>query len=734
MENFKIEVDADGVALVTFDVPGRSMNTLTGKVIEEFPQVIERIKTDAAIKGAVLVSGKTTGFCAGADLGEMGTGAMGGAGAATLTEDQKLKAQFDGAFLLNRTFRAMETCGKPVACALTGLALGGGLEIALATHYRVVADNPKIQLGLPEAKVGLLPGAGGTQRLPRLIGMQAAAGLILEGKPSSPQEALKLGFVDAVVPADQVVATAKAWIKDKGDAVARWDRRDFKIPGGGPSSPGGAQIFIMGNAMLRKQSYGNYPAQLNILKCLYEGLQVPIDAGLRIETRYFLKTMATPQAKAMIRTLFLSMQELGKGASRPRGVAPYQIKKVAVLGAGMMGAGVAYVQAMAGIETVLIDQTQEAAEKGKAYSANLLAKQVSRGKMDQAKADAILALIHPTTDYEHVKGSDLVVEAVFETREIKADVTKKAEAMLADTAVFGSNTSTLPITGLAEVSVRPANFIGIHFFSPVDKMGLVEIIMGAKTSQETLAKAMDYVLKIRKTPIVVNDSRGFYTSRCFGTFVQEGLEMLAEGIHPAIIDNVGRATGMPRGPLEMNDDVALDLAYKVREQTKKDLGDKYVAGPVDALISKMVVELGRFGRKNGKGFYDYPAEGPKRLWPGLAELAPVKQAEGTQELITEIRTRLLYRQAVEAARCFEENVVTDPRDADVGAILGWGFAPWTGGPISLIESVGLQAFVETCDRLAQAYGPRFTPPQLLRDMAAKGETFYGRFGAGAKAA
>ena len=354
--------------------------------------------------------------------------------------------------------------------------------------------------------------------------------------------------------------------------------------------------------------------------------------------------------------------------------------------------------------------------------------------MDQAKADAILALIHPTTDYEHVKGSDLVVEAVFETREIKADVTKKAEAMLADTAVFGSNTSTLPITGLAEVSVRPANFIGIHFFSPVDKMGLVEIIMGAKTSQETLAKAMDYVLKIRKTPIVVNDSRGFYTSRCFGTFVQEGLEMLAEGIHPAIIDNVGRATGMPRGPLEMNDDVALDLAYKVREQTKKDLGDKYVAGPVDALISKMVVELGRFGRKNGKGFYDYPAEGPKRLWPGLAELAPVKQAEGTQELITEIRTRLLYRQAVEAARCFEENVVTDPRDADVGAILGWGFAPWTGGPISLIESVGLQAFVETCDRLAQAYGPRFTPPQLLRDMAAKGETFYGRFGAGAKAA
>jgi 3-hydroxyacyl-CoA dehydrogenase/enoyl-CoA hydratase/3-hydroxybutyryl-CoA epimerase len=733
MENFKIEVDADGVALVTFDVPGRTMNTLTAKVVQEFPQLIEQIRTNPAIKGAVLTSGKPTGFCAGADLGEMGSGALTG-GADTRSEDDRLKAQFEGAFLLNKTFRAMETCGKPIACALNGLALGGGLEIALATHYRVVADNPKIQLGLPEAKVGLLPGAGGTQRLPRLIGMQAAAGLILEGKPSSPSEALKLGFVDAVVPADQVVAAARAWILEKGDPVARWDRKDFRIPGGGPSTPGGAQVFIMGNAMLRKQSFGNYPAQLNIMKCFYEGLQVPIDAALRIESRYFVKTLATPQAKAMIRSLFLSMQELGKGAARPEGFAPYRIAKVAVLGAGMMGAGIAYVQALAGIETVLIDQSQEAAEKGKAYSANLLAKQVSRGKMDPAKADAILALITPTTDYAHVKGADLVVEAVFETREIKADVTKKAEAQLAETAVFGSNTSTLPITGLADVSARPANFIGIHFFSPVDKMGLVEIIMGEKTSQETLAKAIDYVLKIRKTPIVVNDSRGFYTSRCFGTFIQEGLEMLAEGIAPAIIDNVGRATGMPRGPLEMNDDVALDLAYKVREQTKKDLGDRYVAGPVDAMISRMVVELGRFGRKNGKGFYDYPADGPKRLWSGLSEIVPVKQADATPALIEEIRTRLLYRQAVEAARCFEEKVVTDPRDADVGSILGWGFAPWTGGPVSLIDSVGAAKFVETCDRLAQTYGPRFAPPQLLRDMAASGETFYGRFSKASRAA
>ena len=727
MENFTIDVDADGIALVTFDVPGRSMNTLTAKVIAEFSEVTARIKTDPAIKGAVITSGKASGFCAGADLGEMGSGAIGGGGEPQ-SEDARLKAQFEAAFSLNRTFRALETCGKPVAAAINGLALGGGLEITLATHYRVVADNPKIQLGLPEAKVGLLPGAGGTQRLPRLIGMQAAAGLILEGKPSSPKDALKLGFIDAVVPADQLVEAAKTWVKEKGDPVARWDKKDFKIPGGGPSSPGGAQIFVMGNALLRKQSHGNYPAQLNIMKCFYEGLQVPIDAGLRIETRYFLKTMATPQAKAMIRSLFLSMQELSKGAARPEGFAAYPIKKVAVLGAGMMGAGIAYVQALAGIETVLIDQTQEAAEKGKAYSKTLLDKQVSRGKMDQTKADAILALITPATDYALVQGSDLVVEAVFETREITAEATKKAEAHLADTAVFGSNTSTLPITGLAEVSARPDHFIGIHFFSPVDKMGLVEIILGKKTSQETLAKTIDYVLKIRKTPIVVNDSRGFYTSRCFGTFVQEGLEMLAEGIAPAIIDNVGRATGMPRGPLEMNDDVALDLAYKVREQTKKDLGDKYEAGPVDALITKMVIDLQRFGRKNGKGFYDYPASGPKTLWPGLSDLVDIKVKHSSPELIEEIRTRLLYRQAVEAARCFEEGVVTDPRDADVGSILGWGFAPWTGGPLSLIDSVGAAQFVQTLDRLAKAYGPRFTPPKLLREMAANGETFYSRFG------
>ena len=732
MENFKIDVDADGIALVTFDVPGQSMNTLTSGVMAELPSLVERLKTDDAIKGAVITSGKASGFCAGADLGDIAGGMLGGS---------DLQSAYDAGWRFNGALRALETCGKPVAAAINGLALGGGLELTLACHYRVVGDSPKIQLGLPEIKVGLFPGGGGTQRLPRLIGVQAAMMAMTAGTSWRPNDANGAGVVHEVVPAGSEVEAAKAWLKGGGKAVQPWDTKEFKLPGGGPYHPAGMQNFLVGNAMIRKQSYGNFPAAINLMKAVYEGIQVPIDAGLRIETRYFIKTLMTPQAQAMIRSLFLSKQELDKGAVRPAGIPKSDPKKVTVIGAGMMGAGIAYVQALAGIETILIDQTQEAADKGKAHVADLLGKRLKRGQIDQAKYDALLGSVTATTDYELIKGSDLVVEAVFENREIKADVTKRAEAQLTEGAIFGSNTSTLPITGLAEASVRPEDFIGIHFFSPVDKMMLVEIILGEKTGQAAIAKTLDYVLKIKKTPIVVNDSRGFYTSRCFSTFLMEGMAMLDEGYAPALIDNVGRMTGMPRGPLEMHDDVALDLSYKIAKQTKIDLGDKYVPNAGEALVATMV-EGGRFGRKNGKGFYDYPeAKGsPKTLWAGLAELAPTTKANDKAEepsafaYIDELKTRLLYRQAVEVVRCWEEGVIDDPREADLGAILGWGFAPWTGGPITMIDQTGLAQFVETADRLAAAYGDRFKVPQLLRDMAAKGETFYGNFEGAAKAA
>jgi len=724
MENFKIDVDADGIALITFDVPGRSMNTLTSGVMAEIPQWIERVKTDDAIKGAVLTSGKASGFCAGADLGDMAGGMLAGG---------SLQEAYDAGWKLNGALRALETCGKPVAAAINGLALGGGLELTLACHYRVVADDSKIQLGLPEIKVGLFPGGGGTQRLTRLIGVQAAMTAMSAGSSWRPNDAKGAGVVHEVVARGTEVDAAKAWIKGGGKAVQPWDDKGFKQPGGGPYHPAGIQSFLVGNAMLRKQSYGNYPAVLNLMKAVYEGIQVPMDAALRIETRYFIKTLMTPQAQAMIRSLFLSKQELDKGAVRPAGVPKSDPKKVTVIGAGMMGAGIAYVQALAGIETILIDRTQEDADKGKAHVADLLKKRLSKGQITQDKYDALLGSVTATTDYDLIKGSDLVIEAVFENREIKADVTKRAEAQLAPGAVFGSNTSTLPITGLAEASVRPEDFIGIHFFSPVDKMMLVEVILGEKTGEAAIARSLDYIMKIKKTPIVVNDGRGFYTSRCFGTYVAEGMAMLEEGYAPALIDNIGRMTGMPRGPLEMHDDVALDLSVKIAKQTALDLGDKYQPLPGSQIVQKMVEELGRYGRKNGMGFYDYDQK-PKKIWAGLAELAPVKINDSTPELVEDQKQRLLYRQAVEVARCWEEGVIDDPREADVGAILAWGFAPWTGGPITMIDQTGLKAFVAQADDYAARYGDRFKVPQLLRDMAAKGETFYGNFAGKQKAA
>ncbi|MEN5114908.1 3-hydroxyacyl-CoA dehydrogenase NAD-binding domain-containing protein [Brevundimonas diminuta] len=715
MNNFTVSVDADGVATFLFDVPGRTMNTFTDSAVADIDTIVATIRDDASIKGAILASGKANGFCAGADLGELGETAGGRA------EGAAREAALPGTARMSRALRALETVGKPVAAAIEGIALGGGFEFALAAHYRVASTRAKV--GLPEVTIGLLPGAGGTQRVPRLAGVPAALDLMLTGASVDAEKAKAIGIVDEVIEPGQALAAAKAWIMNGGEGVQPWDRKGYVMPDG-PYSEAGSAGFILTPAKIMAKSYGNYPAQKNIARCVYEGFNLPMDSALRVEARLFLDTQQSPQARAMIRSLFLSKQALAKGGARPEGVPTYAVKKAAVLGAGMMGAGIAYAQARVGIDTVLIDVAQAGADKGKAYSEGLVAKAVAKGAMSQAAADELVGRITATTDYDAIKGADLVVEAVFEDRALKADVTRRAEAQIGPDAVFASNTSTLPITGLSEAAERPANFIGIHFFSPVDRMELVEIIVGKTTSQETLAKALDYCKQLKKVPIVVNDSRGFFTSRVFDTYIREGLEMLIEGIAPAIIDNVGRMTGMPRGPLELLDDVAIDLVDRVAGQRRIDLNlPAPVAGDTDKFLIDMVAQE-RWGRKNGKGVYDYPQGQPKSLWAGLAEMYPVKISQSSPELVEHLKQRLLYRQAVEAARCMDENVVTAARDADVGAILGWGFAPWTGGPISLIDGVGVAEFTATCEALAAQYGERFAPPVLLKTMAGKGERFY----------
>lgn len=713
-QSIKFDLDKDGVATLTIDIPGRSMNVITEACLLDLEAHIGKIAADAAIKGAIITSGKPA-FLAGADLNMVL--AMAGH-----VKSGTVEQLFDRVFAFSRLLRKMETCGKPFVAAINGLALGGGLEMVLACHARIVADDPKIQLGLPEVKIGLLPGAGGTQRLPRLMGVQASMPYLLQGKTMSPQEALAFKVIDKVVPAADLLAEARKWVLETPKSVQPWDDKRFKVPGGqGSMNPTVVQTFMAATAMTREQTKDNFPAPQAILSCVYEGHQVPIDTGLRIEAKLFTTLLLDPTAGNMIRTLFINKGEADKLVRRPKGIEKHTIRKLGVLGAGMMGAGVAYVSAVAGMEVVLLDRDIPSAEKGKAYSVDLITKAVSRGRMKKEKGEAILGLIRTTSDYNDLANCDLVIEAVFEDVKIKADVTAKTEAVIPATSVYASNTSTLPITGLAAASKRPDQFIGIHFFSPVDKMPLVEIIMGKKTSDKTLALALDYVQQIRKTPIVVNDSRGFYTSRCFGTYPVEGIAMLKEGITPALIENAGTMAGMAVGPFAVGDEVSLELMYKVQQATKAALGDQYRPEPSDDVAELFVTKLGRLGKKVGKGFYDYPEGAKKHLWPELAN--QFKQAENQPEA-AELKKRFLYRQAIECARCFEEGVVTNPADADIGAIFGWGYAPHTGGPLSLIDTVGVKKFVEECDRLAQLHGARYAPPKLLRDMASSGKTFY----------
>jgi 3-hydroxyacyl-CoA dehydrogenase / enoyl-CoA hydratase / 3-hydroxybutyryl-CoA epimerase len=725
-QNFTFDVDADGIALVIWNMPGRSMNVIDAKVMEELAAIVERVANEAGIKGAVLASGKDA-FCAGADL------TMLEAQSRTFTdllksqgEEAANKRLFEEGRKLSVIARRMETSGKPWVAAINGTAMGGGFELALACHHRIASENDKTRLGLPEIKVGLFPGGGGTQRIARMMPPADALQFLLKGDQLRLNRAKAMKLVDEVVPAAELTQKAKDWIKAGGTAKAPWDVDGFKLPGGPVYSKAGMMVFPPANALYRRETYDNYPAARAILQVVYEGLQLPMDQALRVESRYFAKILRSPEAAAMIRSLFVSMQELNKGARRPTEVPPKPIKKIGVLGAGFMGAGIAYVSAQAGIDVVLIDRDQEAADKGKAHSQKLISDQINRGRATSADRDALLAHITATPDYAALADCDLIIEAVFEDRAVKEEVIAKAQAAIGKQTVFGSNTSTLPISSLAKNFKDPGRFVGIHFFSPVDRMMLVEVILGKKTGDAALAAALDYVRAIRKTPIVVNDSRGFYTSRVVGTYIREGHLMLAEGVPAAMIENVGRMAGMPVGPLSLNDEVAVDLAWKILKATEADLGPEAIDVRQKALLEEMVEKRGRYGRKNGKGFYDYPQSGPKRLWPGLAELQTNKLEPDSLD-VEELKTRLLAIQALESARCVEEGVVTDMREADVGSILGFGYAPFTGGTISYIDGMGTMAFVELCKELAKRYGSRFKPGRLLRDLASTGETFYGRF-------
>jgi 3-hydroxyacyl-CoA dehydrogenase / enoyl-CoA hydratase / 3-hydroxybutyryl-CoA epimerase len=704
------EKDADNIVTLTIDMPGRSSNVLNHELIGPMAAAIDAIEADPAIAGVILTSGKKE-FLVGADIEEL----------FRITAPQQ-------AFGLSQEFKALlrrlERCGRPLVAALNGSALGGGLELALACHYRIAIGQSKAKFGLPEVKLGLLPGGGGTQRLPRLLGIQNALPLLLEGKELNAEQALQQGILHALVSGrEDMMAAAKAWCLANPHAAQPWDDKKFRWPGGDAKSPANAQLWSIAPSMASAKTYGNYPAAINILSCVFEGGIVDFDTGCEIESRYFANCAMSPAAKNMIGTLWFQLNAINKGKSRPAGFPVSVVKKIGVLGAGMMGAGIAYVSAKAGIDVVLLDVSAENAEKGKAYSAVLLDKAIQRGRETADGKQAILARIEATADIPQLAGCELVIEAVFEDRQIKAEITRKVEAILAENAVFASNTSTLPITGLSQASARPGNFIGLHFFSPVDKMPLVEIIVGAKTSSEMLARSFDFVQQIKKTPIVVNDARGFYTSRVFGTYLMEGLKLLMEGQHPRAIEMAGLQAGMPVGPLALHDEVSLSLSWHILEQSRKDFaveGKPFSPHPASAGLQKMVTELERCGKKAGKGFYDYPANETKHLWPGLQQAFPLAPQQLPQQDLIE---RLMFVQANEAAKCFEEKVVLTVADANIGSIFGWGFAPFQGGALQYINAYGIGNFVGRARELAERHGDCFAPAALLVTMAQNGARF-----------
>lgn len=709
----RYEKGQDNIVVLTMDMPGQTANTMNAVYRAAMGQIVSRLEAEKnSIAGVILTSAKKS-FFAGGDLKE-------------LISFTKADAQrfYDGIVEMKSDLRRLESLGKPVVAAINGSALGGGWEIALACHHRITLNDPGIQVGLPEVTLGLLPGGGGVVRMVRLLGLEKALPYLAEGKQVRPEAALKAGLIhDIAVTPEDMLAKARAWIAANPAAAQPWDIKGYKIPGGTPSSPAMAQMLVIAPSVLRDKTKGCFPAPEKIMAAAVEGAQVDFDTAQTIEARYLTELVIGQVAKNMIGTFWFQLNEINAGKSRPQGFPQYVTKKVGVLGAGMMGAGIAYVSAAVGIEVVLKDVSIEAAKKGKAYSAAILDKKVVKAQMSAEKRDAFLARIRPTDSDADLDGCDLVIEAVFEDRNLKAKVNSAAEVAALPGAVIATNTSTLPITGLAAAVQRPDKFIGLHFFSPVDKMPLVEIIRGEKTSDETLARGFDYVQQIKKTPIVVNDARGFFTSRVFATFINEGIAMLGEGVPAAMIENEARQAGMPVGPLAISDEISMSLAKHIRQQNIDDLqaeGKAFQPHPAYSIVDLMVDTLKRPGKAAGGGFYEYPEGGKKYLWPELKSHFEKADMRISQK---DVRDRFLFAQAIDTVRCVEENVLTSTADANIGSIFGIGFAAWTGGALQFINQYGLKDFIGRAQQLAQQYGERFQPPPLLIQKAATGELF-----------
>ena len=713
--NLRYQLADDGIATVCFDEPGSAVNTMKPEWYADMAALADQLQHDAdKLQGVLFTSAKKT-FFAGADL----------KGVLTLKATDA-KVLFESMEGLKRAFRRIETLGKPIVAIIEGAALGGGWELALVAHARFVLNNPKIPLGLPEVTLGLIPGANGITKMTRLLGVMTAQPYLMEGKLFGPQQALELGLVQGVADSsDKLHAMAREYINAHPQSAQAWDAKGYKMPGGSLSSPAMVNGLAVAPAMLFNKAHGLYPAALAILEAMVEGAQVDFDTATRIETRKLVRVMTGQTAKNMITAFFFNTTAIKSGKSRPGNAPVWKPTRVGILGAGMMGAGIAYANAMRGIPCVLKDVSLDKSQQGRDYTHKLTAKQVDSGRMEATQQLKTMALIQATDNMADLKGCDLIIEAVFENRALKAQVTQEAEAMLAADGVFATNTSTLPVSGMAKASARPAHFVGLHFFSPVDKMRLVEIIRGEQTSDETLARAYDYVLALGKTPIVVNDSRGFFTSRVFGKYVMEGAAMLAEGVPAPLIERAAAMAGMPVGPLEVLDATALSLSVLVLDQTRADYaaeGRTYEAGSGELLVERMVKEFKRNGRAAGAGYYDYPADGPKHLWPGLKthfekpfDADPLQAQEA-------IKQRLLYRQAVETARCLQERVLTSSHDANIGSIFAIGFPAWTGGALQFVYSEGLENFIANCAALAAKHGPGFALTseviQILRDYQA----------------